>query len=268
MTDLQGADQPVPGSSPEQPNGLVNEGTSAPQNVDDQGVQKPQISEGAEKRINDLIGKFKGSEERARALELEIAELRGRVSQGEQVQDEWSQLSDMDLLTVSAQEDATADQKAEALKRYHQRQEQKLSKLTEGQEAREQLQANISKTWESIREDFGPEVDNKASPIYSKALEVYEQYRAKYGGQQVDTDPRYQRMAFEVASSQMSTSNDSRVAELEAELAKYKQGETIEAAGNLAAQNISRENRSMTSGNANAMGRELAKKLLGGPPVM
>lgn len=269
MAETQGANRPAPESSPEQQSGLVNEGAAAPQdNVAGEDNQSPELSDRAQKRFDQLTGKLKGESEARHALELELAELRGRVSQGEQAQDPWASVSNEELLSISVQENATAEQKAEALRRYNSRIDEKISKFEQRDQAEQQFQAELEKTWEGIRQDFGDAVDDRSSPIYNKATEIYGQYRDKHGANVVDSDPRYQRMAFEVAGNLVSSNSQNEIDQLRAELAKYKQGETIEAAGNLASSSMARTNQAVKSGDAKTMGADIAKRLLGGPPVI
>lgn len=272
MTEEQGAAPPAPVSSPEQASGLVNDqGAAAPEQPNAAVPEAPEgVSERAQKRFEELSSRVKEEAAARHALELEIAELRGRVSQGEQVKDEWSEFSDEELLTISIQEGADSTQKAEALRRYHARQNEKfkeLERMKQDNETKAQLSQEISKTWEGIVRDFGPEANNQGSELYKKAHEVYSQYREAFGADKVDTNPSYQRMAFEVAHSQVSSPSNQRIAELEAELAKYKQSETIEAAGNLASSHTARDNQAIRGGDIKAKGVDLARRLLSGPPM-
>lgn len=270
MTVQQDSGQPAPDSSPEAPNGLGEQGVVAPEtNVTDEGVEQPEMSK-SDKRFNDLIGKLKGESEARKALELELAELRGRVSeQGEKASaDPWDRYSEEELLSISAQNEATPEQRAEALRRYHARINSKIAALTEDKEAVSQFQAEMNRTWEVIRENYGAEVDNATSPLRQKATEVFGQYREKYGPDVVDRDPRYQLMAFEVAHAEVANPANSKIAELEAEIARLKQGSTIEAAGNLASSGVARTNQNLAKGTANDTAIEISKKLLAGPPVM
>ena len=269
MAEEQLADQTVPDSSPELNNGLdaQNQGTSAPEQNVDGGSSEPQLTDRAKERFDALTGKLKGESEARRAIELELAELKGRVSQGEQTSDPWNNFNDEELLAMTVQDDLDQSQKLEAARRYHARTQEKLNSLTEEREAKAQMQANIDQTWETIRDEYGAEVDNRASELYQKANEVFGEYRNKWGANNVDSDPRYQLMAFEVASSQVSDGSTSRIAELEAEVSRLKQGGTIEAAGNLASSGVSRVNRATRDGDAKTMALDIATKMLGAPPM-
>jgi hypothetical protein len=268
MAEEQLAGQTAPDSSPDANIGLEqDQGSSTPENNVDGGSSEPKLTDRAQERFDSLTGKLKGESEARRALELELAELRGRVSQGEQASDPWAKFSDEELLGLTVQEQVSPEQKGEALRRYHQRMNSKLDSLTQDKEAQTHLQNAIDQTWGVIREEYGPDVDNRGSELYQKATDVYGEYRQKWGANTVDSDPRYQLMAFEVAHSQVSSGSGARVAELEAEIARLKQGETIEAAGNLASSGVSRTNRAVNSGDARTMAQDIAKKLLGAPPL-
>lgn len=239
----------------------VNQNTGAQPDPNKKAEESPAY----QKRIDELTHRSKSAEEAVKALEIELAELRGRVSQSQESansNDPWTKLSNAELLQIATSSDYEQSVRSEAIKRYDARQSGVVESLQAERQKAAQAQENFNKVWSMVKSDFGADVDNPASPIRQEAQNVYNSFKEKLGPG-IDGNPTYQYLAFQAASQKLNSSSDSKVAELERELAKYKQNQTLESAGGLASDTIADRNRAKFTGTLQEQMKSVTRQLLG-----